>query len=182
MTSTQTSETYDEGLAIRRHRQLYGPAGWTRDDGTVDLLVPFMDAGRPVLGFSRFSALDDGACARLLATLPRPNLEDRQNLGPSCGAVLRAAVSHPGLVRPHGYLVTPPRWDERVSIDAMIVFDPPRGWQPASRTSVGTDRAGVWRAIRSALTLEAETAEPDELIRVLPEGCGGRLAWWLWWD
>jgi len=96
-----------------------------------------------------------------------------------------------------GYLVPPPRWDERVGLDGMVVHSGVLGARgrddgagghtdrdlPVVRgSSTALTRNRLWEDLRHSLDLGAATQEPDELMPFLPQGRGGRLSWWLWWD
>lgn len=145
--------------------------------------------------FARFEGLTGPTARALLAVLPEGNLGERQNGGPRCDELLRAAGARPGEVELSGYLVSPPRWDERVGIDGVVVgagvLPPPRAGRGsprhalvpvADRLSSLSARQEVWEGIRHTLGLGVLTQEPDELLPFLPDGRGGHLAWWLWWD
>lgn len=166
---------------------LYGPAGWVARSGVREVLEPHLEGWRgDATDFARFGGIGDDVAAALLDLLPQANLEDQQNMGPTCRALLEAAVAHPGDVVLSGYLVSAPRWDERVSVDGVVVMGaacaaasaeprPPSAGSP-------TTQGAVWEVLRRALGLGRETGMPDEVIRVLAEGRAGRPGWWLWWD
>lgn len=159
------------------------------------LIAPHLEhgSGTPA-GFTRFRGVEGATAQALLALLPEGNRAERQNGGPRCDLVLRAAARWPGEVEVSGYLVSPPRWDERVGIDGLVVHSalvPPPGSHGLPRHAhlsagvgppVTSTREEVWEGIRRTLELGALTQEPDELMPFLPEGRGGRLAWWVWWD
>ena len=99
---------------------LYGHSGWLDDTGIRALLSPLADAGSECSDYTRVQGIGAPVAERLLALLPAEQLEDRQNNAPALGDLLSAAVAHPG-VRLCGYLIAPPRWDERLTIDAVLV-------------------------------------------------------------
>lgn len=99
---------------------LYGHSGWLDDTGIRALLSPLTDAGSECSDYVRVQGIGAPVAERLLALLPAEQLEDRQNNAPALGALLSAAVAHPG-VRLCGYMIAPPRWDERLTIDAVLV-------------------------------------------------------------
>ncbi len=97
--------------------------GWLLDAGLDAALEPVLR--QDVLGaqaFYRFSDLDAEAAETLLDRLdPGYLAEERQNDGPTIGAVLRAIVAHPDRLRAHGYVVGPGRCDERVTVEGVLV-------------------------------------------------------------
>lgn len=99
---------------------LYGHSGWLDDTGIRALLSPLTDAGSECSDYVRVQGIGAPVAERLLALLPAEQLEDRQNNAPALGDLLSAAVARPG-VRLCGYLIAPPRWDERLTIDAVLV-------------------------------------------------------------
>lgn len=181
-----------------RRESLHGPPGWTRESGVTALLRPHLDHRAPGgTSFARFEGVGGDVARDLLGLLPEGNLSERQNGGPSCQDVLRAAARWTGEVELSGYLVSPPRWDERVSVDGMVVHsgvlreqgavdeavEGAAGLLPVvGGPSAALTRHGLWEELRRSLGLGDSTQDPDELIPFLPEGRGGRLSWWLWWD
>lgn len=165
---------------------LHGAPGWTRRSGVEALLAPHTVRG-PGRGadFTRVEGIGGETALRLLDLLPGANLDERQNGGPTCRAMLRAAGGAGAGVELSGYLVSAPRWDERVGLDGMVV--PGNLLRRLPDTPL---TAGPWETIRAALDLGAGTRHPDELVAFLPrdgdvgedEGVVRSLAWWLWWD
>lgn len=170
----------------------YGPPGWSVRAGLWEELAPYTptphldDApdrwvkdGAPTTDFVPLLGLGREAAAFLLANLPPAQLADRQNLAPTLGSLLRAAVKHDGLTL-CGYGIGPQRSDERVSIDAILV----PGYTDAT---VHRDHRGecdcnaLWRRLSRDLELDA-LAPPDEIARVLPPWPPYAPAWRLWWD
>ena len=99
---------------------LYGHSGWLDDTGIRALLRPLAAFGSECSDYVRVQGIGSAVAERLLALLPAGQLEDRQNNAPALGDLLAAAVAHPG-VRLCGYMIAPPRWDERLTIDAVLV-------------------------------------------------------------
>lgn len=99
---------------------LYGHSGWLDDTGIRALLRPLTASGSECSDYARVQGIGSAVAERLLALLPAGQLEDRQNNAPALGDLLSAAVTHPG-VRLCGYMIAPPRWDERLTIDALLV-------------------------------------------------------------
>ena len=99
---------------------LYGHSGWLDDTGIRALLRPLTASGSECSDYARIQGIGAPVAERLLALLPAGQLEDRQNNAPALGDLLSAAVAHPG-VRLCGYMIAPPRWDERLTIDALLV-------------------------------------------------------------
>ena len=99
---------------------LYGHSGWLDDTGIRTLLRPLTASGSECSDYARVQGIDAPVAERLLALLPAEQLEDRQNNAPALGDLLSAAIAHPG-VRLCGYMIAPPRWDERLTIDAVLV-------------------------------------------------------------
>ena len=63
--------------------------------------------------------------AELIARVPTANLEDRQNSALTLGVLAAAALSRPEQVLLSGYVVGPPRHDERVSVDGVTILRTP---------------------------------------------------------
>ena len=99
---------------------LYGHSGWLDDTGIRTLLRPLTASGSECSDYARVQGIGAPVAERLLALLPAEQLEDRQNNAPALGDLLSAAIAHPG-VRLCGYMIAPPRWDERLTIDALLV-------------------------------------------------------------
>ncbi|WP_407319628.1 hypothetical protein UQW22_04170 [Isoptericola halotolerans] len=97
--------------------------GWMRRAGLDDALEPVLvpDA-LGASSFYRFVDLDAGVAADLMQRLPADYLaRERQNDGPTIGAVLGAVVAHPDRLRAHGYVVGPGRCDERITVEGVLV-------------------------------------------------------------
>ncbi|MFV2143891.1 hypothetical protein [Isoptericola sp. G70] len=97
--------------------------GWMLRAGMHRVLEPVLLPD--VLGassFYRFVELGAEVAADLLERLPDDYLAtERQNDGPSIGAVLRAVVAHPDRLRAHGYVIGPGRCDERLTVEGVLV-------------------------------------------------------------
>ena len=179
---------FDEAMSRRTSRSgEFGPPGWTRGAvaGTVE---PFASQtyvpeayqtyrfGGEVkstrngdTGLVRFAGLGADQARVLGATMTRKQLNDRQNDGPTAGAVLAAAARNPGVVEVHGYVVGPDRSDERITTEGVFIYD-------ASLTS---KRAVLAAAERLGLDHEAM---PDEVDLQENPWRPGEKAWRLWWD
>ncbi len=157
-----------------------GRHGWLLDDGLDVLLEPVL-AGSTTPGFYPFVALDERTAAGLLERLDEVELAtQRQNLGPSLGAVLRAVVRHPDRVRAQGYVVGPLRCDERITVTGVLLrpgrgvrLEPRHGSGPGSEVVVGAlaalgvddmhappDEVAPWRGRRPDTGAHAGTDEP----------------------
>lgn len=144
---------------------LYGHSGWLDDTGIRALLSPLTDAGSECSDYVRVQGIGAPVAERLLALLPAEQLEDRQNNAPALGALLSAAVAHPG-VRLCGYMIAPPRWDERLTIDAVLV--------PASDLGSASDLGpggGPLDADRGSDPAAQDAGSPTEGVGV-PDGVG----------
>jgi len=154
--------------------------GWLLDDGLDVLLEPALaDSTTP--GYYPFGALDERVAAGLLERLDEAELAiERQNQGPTLGAVLRAVVRRPDRVRAQGYVVGPLRCDERISVTGVLLRAP---W-----TGPVLERADVLRALAD-VGVDDMHAPPDEVTPwwgVFPPAgaAGGRDEPWfrVWWD
>ena len=138
---------------------LYGHSGWLDDTGIRTLLRPLTASGSECSDYARVQGIGSAVAERLLALLPAEQLEDRQNNAPALGDLLSAAVAHPG-VRLCGYMIAPPRWDERLTIDAVLV--------PASDLLPGS---GPLDADRRSGPAALGTGSPTEGVGA-PDGAG----------
>ncbi|GAA4722983.1 hypothetical protein GCM10023216_10500 [Isoptericola chiayiensis] len=109
--------------ADRDHTWCPDRHGWMLRDGLDAVLEPVVLPDTwGATSFYRFTELDAPVAADLLERLPEEYLRtERQNDGPSLGAVLRAVVAHPDRLRAHGYLVGPGRCDERITVEGVLV-------------------------------------------------------------
>ena len=144
---------------------LYGHSGWLDDTGIRALLRPLAASGSECSDYVRVQGIGSAVAERLLALLPAEQLEDRQNNAPALGDLLAAAVAHPG-VRLCGYMIAPPRWDERLTIDAVLV--------PASDLGSSSDLlpgSGPLDADRRSGPAALGTGSPIEGVGA-PDGAG----------
>ena len=144
---------------------LYGHSGWLDDTGIRALLRPLAASGSECSDYVRVQGIGSAVAERLLALLPAGQLEDRQNNAPALGDLLSAAVAHPG-VRLCGYMIAPPRWDERLTIDAVLV--------PASDLGSSSDLlpgSGPLDADRRSDPAALGTGSPTEGVGA-PDGAG----------
>lgn len=180
---------------------VYGMRGWTTRKQIRRILQPFMDArmrtdspSEALHSFQTYRDLDARGAQLLLSTLPLANLSERQNLAPTCEAMLKACAVGRGAVRVSGYAVGPARTDERVTVDGLIYQSdaecilctyPSSAVENPQKGSKGC--AHLWRRFRSELQLQSALDSPDEFQRVRLEtvgrpGTSQKNAWWLWWD
>lgn len=155
---------------------LYSSPGWTERLGIAGLLEPLLLRTSADADFARFEALGAEEAESLLEIVPEDALEDRQNNGPRLVELLRLALERPGVCL-SGYLISPPRWDERITVDGLLI--------PATDDlpeALASDPLVLhkWPRIRRALGLVSASGDPDEIL-ALPHGRGG-MAWWIWWD
>ena len=182
---------------------LYGPRGWTVSAGVWEVLgrcrdhlrstaIPAAhgiapqgligDDGVPLDDYTPFHAMGPDGARRLLEVLPAQALEDRQNLAPSLGPLLRACVGAEGRVLLSGYGIGPQRDDERVTVEALWVADPDlQDMEVTEEHGPACRCRELWGAVRRRYELDAE-AVPDEIRRVGAAWTGGATGWWLWWD
>lgn len=175
--------------ACEEFSSLYGISGWTVECGLHDhlqnYLSPFGD-----LSFRRFSDADAETMATILAQLPPANLEDRQNHAPPLRDLCAAAFARPEHVTLSGYIVGPPRHDERLSVDGLMVVETPimasGGW---GSEPVGEERLRIWQRLGEYLGIDADARNlPDEMVPICPADAPvqNRVhepnGWWLWWD
>lgn len=187
----------------REARGLYGPRGWTVSAGVWEVLgrcrdhlrstaIPAAhgiapqgligDDGVPLDDYTPFHAMGPDGARRLLEVLPAQALEDRQNLAPSLGPLLRACAGAEGRVLLSGYGIGPQRDDERVTVEALWVADPDlQDMEVTEEHGPACRCRELWRTVRDRYGLDAE-AVPDEIRRVGAAWTGGATGWWLWWD
>ncbi|MDO5721258.1 MAG: hypothetical protein Q4P06_01775 [Actinomycetaceae bacterium] len=168
---------------------IYGPRGWTTKRAIGSIIQPYVTslevpADEPLLeipSFLVFAGMGAAAAERLLSNLTRPNLRDRQNLGPRCDELLKIAVANPINVRLHGYAVGPSRHDERLTIEGLWVagYDE---YQVNADHDDSCDCEILWDAISSDLGISTAFCEPDEIWPMFPMWEPYRMGWWLWWD
>lgn len=71
--------------------------------------------------FVRFAGVPGREMAEIVSHLPEAVLNERQNDGPTIESLICLADVYPSVTF-EGYLILPPREDERVSIDGFSVF------------------------------------------------------------
>lgn len=157
-------------LATATPDTLYGPAGWVRSRGVEALLEPYFLPHQSVPSFARFEGVGGDVAAALTPLLPAENLDESQNNAPHLRHLLAAALNHPGVTLA-GYLVSAPRWDERLSVDGLHV--------PVTFLS-SPQKPQLWDLFRHTLGLHSARSAPDEMHLVTLSD--GTPAWWLWWD
>lgn len=156
---------------------LYGPEGWMKKTGAIDVVKGYYDPGTGMGNYARFSKLDDKGAEELLKVLPTSALLDRQNDGPSLKTLLSACAANPGKISLSGYTIDDSRWDERVSIDTIHISDP----EAVEGANIPRQQArDKWNEYQEKLGLDAGEA-PDEVY-----SSGGRNGeadgWTFWWD
>ena len=138
--------------------------------------------GTPQDDYTPFHDLGPRVARRLLEILPAAQLQDRQNLAPTLGALLRACARAGGRVRLSGYGIGPQRPDERVTVEGLWIADADL---LALEISEIHDEycacLALWETVRTRYELDAESA-PDEVRFVYRHWKHGPLGTWLWWD
>ena len=182
---------------------LYGPRGWSVEAGVWHELARCRDDlrstvipaeyghgpegliaadGTPQDDYTPFHDLGPRVARRLLEILPAAQLQDRQNLAPTLGALLRACARAGGRVRLSGYGIGPQRPDERVTVEGLWIADADL---LALEISEIHDEycacLALWETVRTRYELDAESA-PDEVRFVYRHWKHGPLGTWLWWD
>nr|WP_250648888.1 MULTISPECIES: hypothetical protein [unclassified Actinomyces] len=191
-----------QGEEASHERGLYGPRGWTVSVGVWDVLdachdemrsttVPaafgrgptgLIEDGEPVDDYTPFHDLGPDGARRLLEVLPAAQLEDRQNLSPTLGSMLRACVRSRGRVRLSGYGIGPQRPDERVTVEALWVQDPDLlDLEVHEEHDDGCRCRELWDTVRRRYDLDAQGL-PDEMRVCRRLWTRGEPGTWLWWD
>lgn len=160
--------------------------GWLLRAGLDRVLEPVLvpdDAGSAA--FYRFSDLGADIASDLVERLPAEyQATERQNDGPTLGAVLRAVVAHPDHLRAHGYVVGPGRCDERITVEGVVVrTDDDVAVDPYH--SHGCRCEDLERAA-AALGVDDALVPPHEISRwnvpARPSGTAREHWYRLWWD
>ena len=181
--TTRPPEPRRETLAECWTRLAAGRPSWTLD--VLDVLEPHV-LGRPAdaRDVVRYRDLPGAAAAQLLRRVPPARLADRQNAAPSLASVLTAAARHPDVVEVHGYLVPPPREDERIAAEGIVVHDHP-GLGAGTLLDAGDgpgpeEGAVLWARVQARFGLDDARGGPQVLRR---RACPrtGRAGWYLWW-
>lgn len=191
---------------------LYGPRGWTVKTGVFDAIKPYLDElttfteqplrfsgsgdqsyrNWPFPDYMRFSGLRGTVCSLLYELLPASQLADRQNNSPTLGSLLQAAATRPTEVSLTGYVIGPQRFDERISIEALVWVDtapPNKEWEETKLW----EHIAMQHGLNDAMSLPDEImclgefprwASIDEKARAQPDQSGPDTVkkWWIWWD
>ncbi len=139
-------------------RRLYGPKGFTQRPEVWEILLPYLTDERYIGGIIPFEMLPAHDLVLLADLLPPGNLDDRQNASPTFAEFVEFAKMFPDLLF-HGYIVSPERIDERITITGF--YAPP-------------DTA------KKILTLLLAENRPDEVCAVSDPKYGDLI--WVWWD
>lgn len=159
-----------------------GPRGWLLTSGVSDVVAPFVtQLPADDRDLAQFAGLDALAAASLLDLLTPDQLSDRQNDAPTLGAMLRAAVAHPGQVELHGYLVGPGRDDERITAEGVYVYVEPDLYITA-RHDDGCQCGELWDLVQRELGVDDALRFPDEVGYRLNRWRPEESCWSLWWD
>lgn len=167
----------------------FGKPGWTLDTVT-DQVAPFTSSAHVPERYSEyswngetrrsangdnglvyFSGMGASGSAAILSTLTRKQASGTQNDSPTLGTMLQAAVDHPGKVEVHGYVASPGRQDERLTVEGIFIYD----------DTLKTE-ADVKRAARATYGLSSGQFPPDEITQEENPSRPGEKAWRLWWD
>ena len=163
-------------------RTIYGKTGWTSqilpytldysDCSTQYCAVEDSYTGQDVIGtnLTRFKQADAALAQKLLDTVPGKNLEDeRQNLAPTVGNILKFVKKHPGQAGFDGYVVSGERPDERLSIDTVSVSPELLGLGEDATADDAYENLHDWGL--------GEIAPPDET-----RWDAKQKRWNFWWD
>ena len=182
---------------------LYGPRGWSVEAGVWHELARCRDDlrstvipaeyghgpegliaadGTPEDDYTPFHDLGPRVARRLLEILPAAQLQDRQNLAPTLGSLLRACARADGRVRLSGYAIGPRRPDERVTVEALWIADPDLlDMEVHDEHDEGCCCRVLWDTVRERYGLDAR-ALPDEMRPMRRQWTHGQVGTWLWWD
>lgn len=164
---------------------LYGTHGWTVNNG-VHAIVDAHPCGIFTdESFCRCDNVMPEAIHRLLEVIPPANLDDRQNNAPQCGQLMASCLAGNGNVILSGYVVGPPRTDERITFDGMTIRDSKvhPGIRGYNCEPVGEERLMLWQELAASIGLEGtEHNCPDEMLPTMNDNAPGLTEWWVWWD
>lgn len=177
--------------AVRHKGTVFGyPYGYSEQAARA--LLPFADethtpyqhgdGGYPVeaLDLIRFNGADAQAASVVAHSLPKDYLRtERHNDAPTIGTLLGAAQAHDGKIELGGYVVGQSRDDERVTVDAVDIYDPDLagGGEPETDWQVIAERYRL-SGKAPGVALEA----PSEFTVVENKWRPGERAYRLWWD
>jgi hypothetical protein len=185
----------------RRTGEVLGPRGWTAAAAAV--LAPYTTSAhvpyayhdyRPYGssrtvhevngddGCVRFAGVGAAVAGRLLTLLDEPQLGVRQGDGPTLGAVLRAAVAHPGVVEVHGYAVGPRSAAERVVAEGVFLYALPELQVPEWPHDGPCECTRLWAQARERYGVDDALGMPQELQRRTNLWRAGELCWRLGWE
>lgn len=185
----------------RRGAERLGPRGWTAPAAAVlapytsSVHVPYAyhdyrpyGSTRTVHevngddGVVRFAGLGAHVAARLLTLLDEPQLGVRQGDGPTLGALLRAAVTHPGVVEVYGYAVGPRADGERIVAEGAFLYALPELSVPEWPHDGPCECTLLWAAAREQFGVDDALGMPQELQRRTNRWRAGELCWRLGWE
>lgn len=169
------------GLPHQLHVRGTGRHGWLHECGAVASLAPLFPGPVDLEGgIASFRDLGGPVATRLLEVLPEGFLAtERQNDGPTIGAVLRAVAANPDEVVAHGYLVSPRRCDERLTVEGVLLRSP-RDLR-VFRTHDDGCECDELVSRAQALGIDDARCRPHEITPWLKTE--GEDPWWrLWWD
>lgn len=174
--------------------------GWTLRRGVTRTLLPLAnlehlvlqtgffdtpeltDSGQMLIpSFMEYHGADQYTAKILRSQLPLFNLADRQNESPSVANILRACIDNPDQINFGGYLISPPRSDERVSIDTIYFYYPVdlKSW-PGVKKNYDQFQSSVYEQIAQYFQLDQLSA-PDEFEALIQKG-ETIYSWRAWWD
>jgi hypothetical protein len=128
------------------------------------------------------AGLGADAAARLLDVLDGPQLDVRQGDGPTLGALLRAAVAHPGVVEVHGHAVGPRGADERLVAEGAFLYALPDLQVPEWPHDGPCECTRLWATARDGYGLGDARGMPQELQRRANAWRPRELCWRLGWE
>lgn len=181
---------------------MYGRRGWSVRCGMWEVIGDYRDAmradlipashgmgprslvedGAPLEDYTPFHDMGPTAARRLLDILPSEQMTDRQNMGPTLGACLRACVEASGRLRLSGYAIGPQRHDERMTVEGIWIMD--RDLLDLELCEIhepGCQCRELWDAVQDTYGLDARR-RPDEMRHALRYWNHGEEGTWLWWD
>lgn len=135
-----------------------------------------------------FDGVSGGAAAQALKNLPKEAQEISQNGAPTVAQLLGAAAYNPGLMEVSGYMVSPSRTDERISVDGMRYYDDELaaklekdGWpQGHERRAIAEEK--VWKHAADRLGFPRRLRQMPEISVSEAPWQGGRKMISFSWD